>query len=470
MSTLPLTPVVNAYYSLQAISTPRSGFNLGAIVGTTIINHRVLDNVIYNNVDEMIEAGYKLTDPEILAAQVYFAASSKPGKLFVHTWIKEATHAYKEYIKGPISYGNKVTFGQDEYTLGDGTEDTTTFEELVETAKELGAEASFIEGTQTSGTLSISLPSVSTGSSASVTFKVEQGTGSEVNEVESIQGLDAESPVDTVQKMRMANSEWYSLAFCEELGEADVLAVAAYIESSSIYSAFFVNSSSDAVTRNLEDNLFSKLKGLKYSRTFGLATKKPYSHIGAMAYPMGQISDQANSSFTLGLKGLPGCTVDSYSSQEVNNVESNYGNVYINRGSSYDILEEGRVFSGAWFDEIIQLDKLANTIQLDIMDLLYQNPKIAQTESGVSRIMAKISAACQNSVKTGFIAPGMWNGVDVLNLTSGDYLPDGFLVQSESINDQSQADRDARKCPYLYVSVKLAGAIQSVTIRIDVNR
>ena len=465
MSTLPLTPVVNAYYNLQAISSPRSGFNLGAIVGTTLINHAPIVDTIFSSVDEMIEFGYSLTDPEVLAAQIYFAASSRPGQLYVHTWKKLATPAYSEYT-GPISNGNTVTVDSTTYTIGDGTSDTTTVADLVTAITTAGGTASYANSV-----LRISLASVTTGSEAvAPTLTVAKGTGSDVEEVKTYAGLSSESAVNTIQTMRAANSEWYAVAFCEELSTENVLAVAAYIESSSIYSTFFFNTSSSAVTNNTEGNLFAQLRDLKYNRTFGLATAQAYTHIGAMAYPMGQISDKANSSFTVGLKSLTGCTTDSYTSQQVRNVETNYGNVYINRGSYYNMLEEGRVFSGAWFDEIIQLDKLANTIQLDVMDLLYQNPKIAQTEGGVSRIMAKISAACQTCVKTGFIAPGQWNGVEILNLTAGDYLPDGYLIQADSINEQSQADRDARKCPYIYVAVKLAGAIQSVVIQIDVNR
>lgn len=473
MSTLPLKPVVDAYYNLQAISTPRSGFNLGAIVGTTLIDEAVLPDTIYNSVDEMIEAGYALTNPEVLAAQVYFAASSQPGQLYVHTWVKSATKAYKKYKNGPLSYGNTVTVGEMTYTLGDGTSGTTTFTALTTALTNAGATtATFTQGsTASAGTLDVVLPSSGAGSSATtIAFTVDKGTGSDVDEVESYAGLDAETAAATVQAMRTANSEWYAVAFVDTLQASDIKEVAAYIESSSIYSTFFFNNSDADVLSNTDNNLFAQLKALGYKRTCGVATTQPYTHIGAMAYAMGQISDKANSSFTLGLKSLTGCIVDSFTSTQVNNVEGNNGNVYINRGSYYNFFEKGKVFSGAWYDEIIQLDKLVNNIQLDIADLLYQNPKIPQTEGGVSRLMAKIAESCKNAVKTGFIAPGQWNGGDVLNLASGDYLPDGYLIQAESIDSQSQADRDARKCPNIYVAVKLAGAIQSVTIQVDVNR
>lgn len=465
MPTLPLKPVVDVYYQLQAISAPRSGFNLGAIVGNTLFDRAKKADTVYESVDEMIEAGYSLTDPEVLAAQIYFASSSRPGQLFVHTWVDQATPQIKQYI-GPIANGYTVTIGEDTYTVGDGTSDTTTISDVLTYAERAGATTyEYVEAT---GTMTIILPSAELGANSNApTLEV---VGAEASEVKVFPGLSSESAVETVAAMRTGNSEWYAVAFCKELSGEDVKAVAAYLEASSIYSTFFFNSSDEAVLASAEGNLFEQLKGLKYSRTFGIATTQPFTHVGAMAYPMGKISDKANSSFTVGLKSLTGCAVDSFTSAQVKGIEANYGNVYINRGSYYDILEEGRVFSGAWFDEIIQLDKLVNTVQLDVMDLLYQNPKIAQTEGGVSRIMATISNGCKNAVKTGFVAPGKWNGVEVLNLVAGDYLPDGYLIQAESIDEQSQADRDARKCPYIYVALKLAGAIQSVVVQIDVNR
>ena len=125
---------------------------------------------------------------------------------------------------------------------------------------------------------------------------------------------------------------------------------------------------------------------------------------------------------------------------------------------------------GTSFDEILNLDMLCNTIQLNVMDLLYQSKKIPQTEAGVASIVNVINVGCNEFVNTGFIAPGKWNGNKCLNLKNGDYLTAGYLVQSEAVDDQSQADRDARKAPPIYVCCKLAGAIEFVTIQVNVNR
>ena len=125
---------------------------------------------------------------------------------------------------------------------------------------------------------------------------------------------------------------------------------------------------------------------------------------------------------------------------------------------------------GTWFDEVIYLDKYKNDMQLAVMDLLYQNNKIAQTEPGMTRIKDAIKVVCEDMNRIGFIATGVWKSNDILNLAYGATLPSGYMIQSEPIDEQSQADRDARKAPPIYVSLKLAGAIHHVTIQVDVNR
>jgi len=126
--------------------------------------------------------------------------------------------------------------------------------------------------------------------------------------------------------------------------------------------------------------------------------------------------------------------------------------------------------AGRFFDEVLNLDMLANNIQLNIMDVLYQNPKVPQTDAGVLQLIRACNSACDTAVNIGFIAPGVWTGVPVLNLTTDQTLPKGYLVQAPAISTQTQADRAARKSPPLYIAIKEAGAIHSVIIGVYVNR
>jgi hypothetical protein len=116
------------------------------------------------------------------------------------------------------------------------------------------------------------------------------------------------------------------------------------------------------------------------------------------------------------------------------------------------------------------LDWLANRIQTDVFNVLYQSPKIAQTNPGVHVLVATIEGALAQGVNNGLIAPGIWNAPGFGQLNTGDLLAKGYYTYAQSVDDQNAADRSARKAPLIQVAVKLAGAIHSADVLINVNR
>ena len=282
---------------------------------------------------------------------------------------------------------------------------------------------------------------------------------------------------------RAANGEWYVLI---PLGaeDADILELAAWAESASpdtllAYTTSDNSNLSDVPTGEAgeqTDAIFKRLKAKSYRRSFGQYSKTSHAVAATMGYAMGQNRSTSNSAFTLAYKKLVGVTTDDLTETQVQYVcgdsetEGVNGNVYVNRADSYDILQEGCMADGTYFDEILNLDMLKNEITLSVMDLLTSLPKIPNTDAGVVSIINVINVACNKFVKTGFIAPGVWNGGEVLNLKNGTTLDAGYIVMAEAVADQSQADRDARKAPPIYVCIKTAGAIHYVTIAVNVNR
>ena len=70
----------------------------------------------------------------------------------------------------------------------------------------------------------------------------------------------------------------------------------------------------------------------------------------------------------------------------------------------------------------------------------------------------------------GLFAPGKWTGGDIGELTTGDTLTKGYYIYAESVDDQTQADREARKGVPIQVAAKLAGAVHYGTVAITVVR
>ena len=288
-----------------------------------------------------------------------------------------------------------------------------------------------------------------------------------------LQGAD-ETVAVAAAACRAANSEWYAFTVCGATVE-EVAELAAWAESANPKSYYMYTIATAAVldSTGAETDTFIALKKKNYRRSLGQycsQTDTPDAIAAIMGYAMGANTGTADSAFTLAYKTEVGVTVESVSEAQVDYVLANNGNIYVNRAASYDVFQQGCGADGTPFDEVLNLDMLCNEITLNVMDLLYQNRKIPQTEAGVSSIVNVINVACNKFVNNGFIAAGNWNGAKCLNLKNGDFLTAGYLVQSEAIASQSQADRDARKAPPIYVCCKLAGAIEHVTIEVNVNR
>lgn len=297
-----------------------------------------------------------------------------------------------------------------------------------------------------------------------------------------------------VMDCRSKNTDWYAVTVCGAL-PTDILVISEYIETASPSSVYKFTSD------DLSDgdmNIFNVLKGLSRRRTLGVYSKEsiensvplqgdsltPDIAAAVMGYAMGANTRTSSSAFTLMHKTLSGVLPDNrVGSQPLDAGQVDYlkkinANYYVARGADgdYSMFENGVMCDGVYFDEILNLDMLVNDMQLAILDLMKSRPKIAQTESGVTEIKLAIKPSLEKMRLIGFIAPGKWMGAPIwltpeyLALDTNDMLPDGYLILSEPIDGQSQADRDARKAPPIYTPIKLAGAIHTVLVQIDVNR
>lgn len=278
----------------------------------------------------------------------------------------------------------------------------------------------------------------------------------------------SETALAAVQACRAKNTDWYTFTVCGA-GKTDIQALAGYAETAAPKAAYFYTTADADVKTGVAGNIFTVLKGLKYTRSLGIYSMTADAAAAAMGYAMGANTRLANSAYTLAYKTLSGVTVDNLSADEVNMIKGNNGNVYVSRGNTYTLFENGVVSSGKFFDEIINTDMLVNDIQTGIMDLLSSVAKVTQTEDGVSQIVSSITNACDGAVDRGFLAPGVWSAASFKSVITGDMLSKGYLILADSIDTQNAADRANRLAPNIYVLCKLAGAIHVVKIQVNVN-
>lgn len=288
----------------------------------------------------------------------------------------------------------------------------------------------------------------------------------------------AETCVQALTDARSKSAEWYAAFVITADTKQEILDCAAYIETATPASIYGYTTSDSDVLNNVAANVAASLQTLKYSRTIGqYATTQSaaypnnvYAIVGILGYAMGQNSGLANSAFTLKFKEEVGIATEPLTTTQVGVIEELNCNLYLSYGNFYSIFEQGKMANGQFFDEVINLDMLTSNIQLNVMDLLYGNPKVPQTDAGVNQLIHQINQACDQSLSVGFLGAGQWTGQPVLNLNTGDMLPNGYLTQASKLSSQSSADRAARKSPPIYVAIKEAGAIHSVLIGVYVNR
>ncbi len=279
-----------------------------------------------------------------------------------------------------------------------------------------------------------------------------------------------ETALEALQQCRMANSEWYVVTFTKAVADAldaeKIDAIAAYIESCKIHSVWFhLISDKDTYLA-----IMQSLQGKKYSRTLTLYSTSGTATAALLGYAMGA-NYKGSTAYTLAHKTLVGVMPEAdIDSTALKAILASNGNVYVTQGYYYTVLRSGKMANGISFDDVLYLDMLVNNIELAVMDQLTSLAKVPQTQDGVDILVSAITDPCEAMVDKGYLAPGVWLGRKVLNLEPGDTLNKGYQILSEDIHSQSKADRDARIAPPIYCCIKTAGAIESVTIGVIVDR
>lgn len=291
-----------------------------------------------------------------------------------------------------------------------------------------------------------------------------------------VDGVAAESLVDCWSAMLDANADWYG-GFTADTTVTDDehIQVAALIEGgeasqSRLYGITVTNST--VLDQTITNDLASRLKALGYKRTFTqFSSSSPYAAASLYGRAF-TVNFQANrSTITLKFKQEPGVVAETITASQAATLKAKNCNVFVNYANGSAIIQEGVMVNGIFFDEVHGTDWLQNDIQTRCWNLLYQGKtKVPQTDAGMNMLVNQIEASCEAGVNNGLVAPGVWTADGFGQIENGTPLPKGYYVYAPPVATQSQADREARKSVPIQVAVKLAGAVHTVDIQIDVNR
>lgn len=498
---LPVSRLINVEVDISPAAVPFANFDLLMIVGASDVIDQVERFRSYNDLMSVAD-DFGTTAPEYLAAQLFFSQMPQPAEVMIGRWIKTATAA--RLYCGPLTAAQMAMSNWTSITAGSfkigvngaaavnipalnfsGASNLNGVASIIQTALNTAFPASpgpqvtctwdgakFVfktlgtNGTGATATLSY----LTAGTSNDISIQL-QGTAALAQG--NVTGAAAETPVQAV--IALDESTWfYGLMFAVSptLADGDRIAVASYIEGAGTPHVYGITSNDPvALTPTDTTSIGAVLKAQHMERSFVLwSSSNPYAVAGWFGVAFTVNFNASNSTITMMWKQIIGIAAEYLSSAQADALNANNYNYFAEFNVGAAIIVNGIMCGGFYFDEIWGTDWLANQIQIDLFNLLYQSPKVPQTNPGIHMLVNTADGGLSQGVINGLIAPGVWNAPGFGTLQYGNYLANGWYTFANSVDTQDQADREARIAPLIQIAVKLAGAVHFANVVINVNR
>lgn len=282
----------------------------------------------------------------------------------------------------------------------------------------------------------------------------------------------AETAAQALAACRDATEEFYGVYICSAT-DADIVAAVGEAETEGLTMVFFETNNSDAVVASPTNaDIFTTLKAAGKKAAIGIYSSTAYAGAALMGLAMGLEDGTDASAFDLYFQNLTGVATMAVTEAQIAILKAKYGNVYIQRGQSTKLIDDGQCVDGTPYDETMYLDLTQKVLRQNVLDVLTASGtrKIPQTDDGMALILSAVTSGMEYMKRIGFCAPGVWTALPFETINTGDVLAMGYQIFADSFDTLSAADRAARKAPPVYVAMKLAGSVRSVVINVDVNQ
>lgn len=264
-------------------------------------------------------------------------------------------------------------------------------------------------------------------------------------------------------------------ATCAQVGQTDLLAAAAVIQTLNKIGFFVSFTEADIQTGGMIDLLrtgtLTQSRGLFYgdSSSSGLN-----AILMAAAYAGRALSvnfSGSNTTSTMNLKDLRTIQPDPSMTQTIYNEAKAAGaDIYASMQGVPKVICFG---ANKFFDQVYNLRWFVGALQVAGFNYLAQtDTKVPQTEDGMDGLKGAYRNVSEQAVTNQYSAPGSWNSPTVFG-NPADLIANvaqrGYYIYSTPISQQSQVDRAARKAPLIQIALKEAGAIQESDVIVNVN-
>lgn len=484
LPTLPVSSVVNVQINMAPTAAPLRNFGACLIVGTSpVIGPQTRIRTYASTELNDIATDFGADALEYKAAVAFFGQSPQPTEVQIGRWCKTASSG--------LLNGRILATGEQAITkftsIDAGAFDVDIDGETVNvTAVDLSSQSNLngvasqvtaalaSKGTCTWDGQRFVITSATTGTSSTVA-KV---TSTDLSQAMGLdEGTTSESGVDQETLAEAINTfldfpSWYMMAFAAEAEDDDIIAAAQIIEAASPSRIFALTTQDTAeLDGSQTTSLGYKLNAANLQRTLILYSSSSPVAVASVLGRMATVNfSGSNTTITLKFKQLPGITAENLRYSQSQALSDHCVNVFAVYDNETQILQEG-VMCGGWFiDERHGLDWLQNYVETAVWNLLYGAGKVGQDETGMNELVTTVSQAIEQAVTNNLVSPGVWNSDGFGALNRGDTLSTGYYVYIQPLEEQSQAEREARQAPPIQCAIKLTGAVHFADVTINVNR
>ena len=144
------------------------------------------------------------------------------------------------------------------------------------------------------------------------------------------------------------------------------------------------------------------------------------------------------------------------------------------RVAGSNVLLRGQTSSpGRWMDSRVWLDWMVWSMQRALWGLVVSaRPRIPQNAIGVASVANRVEQECRRGVRNGGIGPGRLNDQSIAQIRGltglegfDGYLPNGFFVFIDSVENLTPAQIGNRDGPPIYIWFKSIGSIHNMDIQ-----
>ena len=281
----------------------------------------------------------------------------------------------------------------------------------------------------------------------------------------------SESIVSVLRDILSSTSDFYgfTVADPDPAAALSLLSALATLPGSGRY-VFFCGAAGSVSEALSPDGILKQAYATGSSRVLTVYGSDLYAPAAVMGTAMGLARTRADSSFALCYQTVPGMLPTDLTESEIASFRAVNANVYITRGGHYRMLELGAAVSGARFDEVLFLDRIAADLQSAALSLLTSGSgKLPQTDETSAVFMNRFSAVLAGYTAAGILATSVWRGGEVGSLHSGDVIENGYLMWADSYDTQSDSDRAAHKAMPIHAALCFSGSVETLLIDVDVS-